>query len=265
MHLPDGVLPAGEWVPLLAAGGTVFAVASTRVRSAVDARRIPTIGLLAAVILVLQLVNFPLIGGASGHITGTTLLVFVAGVEIAAVAMASVLTLQALLFQDGGLLALGANYVNMVVVPALIAVAFVRFAGPRATPERRAVVAGISAWFGCIAGALSCALQLSLAGVAPARAAMVWMGGCHALIGLAEGVLTAAAFGALARRGVVPFPADETRPSRNDTQNTPRGWLVPVLVVGAVAGLLLPIASQRPDVLETLLRQSTSAAMSLAH
>ena len=257
MHLPDGVLPAGEWVPLLAAGGGVFAAASARVRGAMDSRRIPTIGLLGAVILVLQFVNFPLLGSASGHLTGTTLLVFVAGVEVAAVAMASVLALQALLFQDGGLLALGANYVNMVVLPALIAVAFLRLAGPRANATRRAVVAGIAAWLGCVAGALSCALQLSLAGVAPARAAMVWMGGCHALIGVAEGVLTATALAALARRGIVAFRADSDHPSeRRDEFRTPTGWLLPILLVGAVASILVPIASQRPDVLETLLRQA---------
>lgn len=265
MHLPDGVLPAGEWVPLAAVGGGVFAAASARARRVLDVRQLPAVGFLAAVVLVLQFVNFPLFGSASGHVTGTTLLVFAAGLEVAAVAMASVLTLQALLFQDGGLLAIGANYVNMVVVPALVAAAFLPLArGALATsPRQFGLVAGLAAWAGAVAGALSCAVQLALAGVAPMRAAALWMGGCHALVGLVEGVLTGAAVTALARRGLIRHGTDAASASRDGTASGApprRGWFVPVLVLALVASLLVPLASERPDVLETLLHQARGGA-----
>jgi cobalt/nickel transport system permease protein len=220
-----------------------------------DARRIPVVGFLAAVVLVLQLLNFPLIGSTSGHLTGTTLLIFVAGVEVAAVAMASVLALQALLFQDGGLLAIGANYVNMVVVPALVALPFLpAIRGAHISARRTAVIAGIAAWCGSVAGALSCAAQVAVAGVAPMRVALTWMGGCHALVGLVEGALTGVAVAALARRGLLGIPSQTSRP--DTPPRTRHGWFAPVLALAVIAAVLVPLASSRPDVLETLLHQA---------
>ncbi len=248
MHLPDGVLPVREWLPLSGVAAGVFAAASRRARTSLDTRRIAVLGFLAAVVLVIQMVNFPLVGSTSGHLTGTTLLVFVAGPEAAAIAMASVLTLQAFAFQDGGVLALGANYLNMVVIPALIAVLAMPFARRHAThPTRVAWIAGAAAWAGSVGGALSCALQLGFADVVPIGTAVTWMGGCHALIGAVEGVLTAVVIAALGRRGLVSFaPASDSPAPRTR-------WISSVLALAVVAALIVPIASRRPDVLESLL------------
>jgi cobalt/nickel transport system permease protein len=256
MHLPDGVLSAREWAPLALTGALVFATASTRARRSIEGPRIALLGFLSATVLVLQLLNFPLMGGASGHLNGTTLLVFAVGVESAVLAMGSVLALQALLFHDGGLLAIGANYVNMVVVPALMASVFHHWAPPgRASIRKTSWACALAAWLGSIAGALACALQLSSAGVTPFRIAAPWMMGGQALVGIIEGVLTAAAIRAMLRRGVIrtihgTSDLERALPAR------PLGWFAPVLALAAMAAILVPLASERPDVLESLLERA---------
>lgn len=253
MHLPDGVLPVREWLPLAVVGSGAFAAASTRARQVLDVRRVPVVGFLGAVALVLQLINFPLLGGASGHLTGTALLVFAAGLEVATVTMASVLVVQALLLQDGGLLALGANYVNMVVIPALVARLFEPIVrGQRGLPWYRGCAAGVAAWCGNVAGALSCAVQLAVADIVPVRTALLWMGGCHALVGAVEGVLTGVSVTVLARRRLLHVSTN--RIARDISRPGLSNWLTPVLALAALAAVLVPLASERPDVLETLLQ-----------
>jgi len=248
MHLPDGVLPVREWLPLAVVAGAVVTVATQRARAVLEHRQVPLVGFLAASVLVVQMANFPLIGGTSGHLTGTVLLVFVAGPEVAAMAMASVLALQALAFHDGGLLAIGANYVNMVVVPSLFAAAALAITCQSARLRRHvSIVAGASAWLGAIVGAASCALQLGLADVVPLRTALSWMCGGHAVVGLVEGLLTAAVISALDRRGIGAFCSTPAPvPSRSRLLGS-------VFAVAAVAAIVIPFASQRPDVLQSLL------------
>jgi cobalt/nickel transport system permease protein len=252
MHLPDGILPVREWLPLSIAAGAVFTAASHRARVSLETRRLPALGFMAAAVLVVQMVNFPIIGGASGHFTGTAFLVFVAGAEPAAIAMASVLAIQALAFQDGGLLALGANYLNLVVAPLLCAMVASRYARrAQDDPRKRSAIIAAGTFVGSVAGALSCSLQLGYAGIAPVRTIAWWLCGCHALIGLVEGVLTAAAVNALARRGLAFGISSESR--------APTRWLGSVLALGLAAALLVPAASARPDTLETLLHRAVAA------
>jgi hypothetical protein len=86
------------------------------------------------------------------------------------------------------------------------------------------------------------------------RVAVAWMGGCHALIGAVEGVLTAVSVAALARRDLLaPLPATSAGSAVGRTR---AGWFAPVLALAAVAAVLVPLASKRPDVLETLLQHA---------
>lgn len=252
MHLPDGVLPARAWVPLWVAGASALAAALPRLRSSVPAadrgRQIARAGFLAAVVLVLEAVNFPLLGAASSHVTGTALVTFVLGLEGALFVMACVLAMQALLFHDGGVLALGANYVNMAVLPALATLPFVAAVRSPATRSRRRLAYVLAATLtGSAAGAASCAALLAVSGIAPWGTAMPWMVGCHLLVGLIEGALTASALHAL--RGSLTVSRAHAPSHRR------RRVLVPVLALVASAAVLVPLASERPDVLETLLER----------
>lgn len=100
--------------------------------------------------------------------------------------MASVLLVQSLFFHDGGVLALGANFVNMAVLPAALTALLSRVSSQR-QPRRRALLAGVGAWLGSVVGALSCAWQLAAAGVVLLRGGLAWMGSLHAGIGLLGG------------------------------------------------------------------------------
>ena len=253
MHLPDGILPTREWLPLAGAASAVFAAASKRARTTFDTSRLPSVGFLAAVVLVLQMVNFPLFGGTSGHLTGTVFLAFVGGVEAAAIAMASVLAIQAFVLQDGGILALGANYLNMVVVPILCAMAALPIARRFAhDPRRVALVAGVTAWVASVAGSFACAVQLGFAGILPFSTVATWMCSFHAVIGLLEGLLTATAVHALARRGRLFDPAPAVAETR-------ARWLGSVVALAVAAAVLVPIASNRPDGLESVLSNAAFA------
>ncbi len=243
-------MPFRESAPLMAVAAGVVVAASVRVHQARTNPQLPLAGFLAAVVLVLQAVNFPVFGAASAHLMGTTLVVFVAGPALGALALASVLTIQALFLQDGGLLAIGANYLNIVVFPALVAVLGLGLLPAGASARRWGWTAGFAAAAGTSVGAFACAVQLALAGIIPMRRAIVWLVGCYSLVGIVEGVLTGVAVASLVRRGVVGV-------SRGSISTPARagGWLVPVLVVAALLAVLLPFASQRPDVLQSLLRR----------
>lgn len=255
MHLPDGVLPASAWAPLWMTSVSVIFVAVRRSRSRrQEPERSPArAGFLAAVVLLLQALNFPIVGAASAHLTGTVFLAATAGLESALLAMAAVLLVQSLLFHDGGVLALGANYLNIVALPAgtLVLVRALR-GTPRRSRRRDAIEAGIAATLGCLAGAASCTALLVTSHVAPWRIALPWMLGCHALVALIEGVLTTSTLLALPGQ----LDGGRSEPSGDSATNrdgrVQRG-IVPILALAVAAAMLVPLASHRPDVLETLL------------
>src|SRR4030065_1955904 len=120
MHIPDGFIST----PIVAAG---IAVAAGSVAYAVKAtnkkmgeKQIPLMGVLAAFVFAAQMLNFPVAGGTSGHLIGAALVSILLGPWAGMLVMTAVVAVQALLFQDGGLLALGANILNMGVIACLV-------------------------------------------------------------------------------------------------------------------------------------------------
>src|SRR5512138_609595 len=116
MHLPDGFLDAKT--SALAAGAAVagITIALRQVRSALGPRKMPMLGLAAAFVFAAQMLNFPVVGGTSGHLLGGVLTAVLLGPSAAVVVMTCVLIVQCLMFNDGGLLALGANVFNIAVI-----------------------------------------------------------------------------------------------------------------------------------------------------
>jgi cobalt/nickel transport system permease protein len=220
MHMSDGLVtpPTALAFGLLAAVG--LALAATRARRDLDDRTAPMAGLVTAFVFAVQMINFPVLPGASGHLLGGALVAILVGPWVGSLCIAIVLAVQAVLFADGGLTALGTNVVNMAFVGVFVgygtAVALRRFA-----VRSRAGLLGVAftaALLNTVAAALSFVLQYAIGGAGGASpgTVLVLMLGFHALIGIGEGVITATTVGAVASvrpdlvhllRGRTPAPS----------------------------------------------------------
>ena len=199
MHIPDGFLDgsvaAATAVPAVAA----VAYGVRRAGRTLDDSRVPLLGVTAAFIFAVQMLNFPVAGGTSGHLLGGALAAILLGPWLACIVMAVVITGQAFVFADGGVTALGANIFNMGVVGAL-GIGLVMLLARRVLPQGRTTflaVAGVGAWASVMAGAALCALELGISGTVPLGTVLPAMLGVHALIGVGEAVITVTALSAV--------------------------------------------------------------------
>jgi cobalt/nickel transport system permease protein len=194
MHIPDGFLNTGTAIATWAAstGGVAYAV--RRVNKELQERQVPLIGVSAAFIFAAQMINFTVAGGTSGHLLGGALAAILLGPWAGMLALTSVLAVQALLFQDGGLLALGANIFNMAIVGVLLGwgvyVGLRRLLGNKAWATLASGFA--AAWVSVVVASLVAAVELAISGASPLGVALPAMGGVHALIGVGEGLITVA-------------------------------------------------------------------------
>ena len=199
MHIPDGFLDNG-----VAAAAAVPAVVAVgygvrRAGRSLDDRKVPLLGVTAAFIFAVQMLNFPVAGGTSGHLLGGALAAILLGPWLACIVMAVVISGQAFVFADGGVTALGANVFNMGVVGAL-GIGLVMLAARRVMPQTRSVflaVAAAGAWLSVMAGAALCSVELGVSGTVPFATVLPAMLGVHALIGIGEAVITVAAVAAV--------------------------------------------------------------------
>ena len=195
MHIPDGFFDAAT-----CAAGAVLAVGAVgvslrRARTELADSAAPMAGLVAVFIFAAQMINFPIGAGTSGHLLGGALAAILVGPASAVLAMTVVLSVQALLFADGGLTALGLNVLNMAVVAPLVAYIVFR-ALVRVLPAGRAGLLGASFGAGLasvVAAAGAFGIEFALGGTAaidPASVAVAMIA-VHSVIGAAEGVITA--------------------------------------------------------------------------
>ncbi len=151
--------------------------------------------MLAAFVFVAQMINIPITGGTSGHLLGGFLTALFLGPYTATLIIALILFVQMLIFQDGGLTALGANILNMGIVGvgssyllySLLEKINGSFVGSRLF---RLASIFLAAWVSVVAGAIFCGVELGLSGLAEVKITVGLMGGIHALIGLIEGIMT---------------------------------------------------------------------------
>lgn len=194
MHIPDGFIstPVAVGGIAVAAGAVAYAVKATNRR--LGERQVPLMGVLAAFIFAAQMLNFPVAGGTSGHFMGAALAAILLGPWAGLLIMTCVLLVQCLVFQDGGLLALGANIFNMGIVGCFLGYYIYRGVILVMGSRRAAALigGGLAGWASIVVAALACALELGVSGTVPLRVALPAMGGVHVLIGIGEGLITAA-------------------------------------------------------------------------
>ena len=198
MHIPDGFInaPTSLAAGAVAAGGV--GVSLRRAAHTLQERQAPLAGLVAAYIFAVQMLNFPVAAGTSGHLLGGVLAAVLVGPWAGCVCVAVVLVVQSL-FADGGLTALGLNITNMAVVGVFGGWAVFRLLRRFLPATRTSVVAasGIAAGVSVVLAASAFVLEYALGGTggAPVSTVLAAMVGVHTLIGVGEGVITALTVG----------------------------------------------------------------------
>jgi cobalt/nickel transport system permease protein len=200
LHAPDGFLSLPVAALMWALTIAVVAIAVRKTDRTLDPRAVPMLGVAAAFIFAAQMVNFPVAGGTSGHLLGGVLAAILVGPWAGTLVMACVVAVQSLVYQDGGLLVLGANIFNMGIVGTLGGFFVYRaLAGALGGEDRaRIPAAAIAAWFAVVLGAALTAVQLAVSGVSPIEIALSAMTGVHVLIGIGEALITGAALSFIA-------------------------------------------------------------------
>jgi len=214
VHIPDGFIdPQTSLAAGVAAAGGV-GVSIRRVGQATLESRAAMTGLVAAFVFAGQMLNFPVAGGTSGHLIGGVLAAVLVGPWLGTLACTTVLTVQALVFADGGLSALGLNVVNLAIIPCLGGYALflvLRWVLPKTRSGVLAATA-VTAWASVVAAALAFTLEYAVGGVGdvPITSVVAAMAGVHGLIGIGEAVITTLIVGAVlsARPDLVAGAAD---------------------------------------------------------
>jgi cobalt/nickel transport system permease protein len=247
LHIPDGFLTV-----LVSAVGWLLAVvvvgyALRQTRNHLGERQIPLLGVMAAFIFAAQAINFPVAGGTSGHMLGGALAAIVLGPWSAVLVMTAVIGLQALLFQDGGLIVMGWNIVNMGVLTVLIGSLVYRLLNGWLGRNRNSLmIAGaVGAWLSVEVAAVATAVELVASGTSPLTIALPAMVGVHALIGIGEAIITVGALALIYSTRPDLLAMGEQGPGQGSARWAGAGLLIAVLV--AVFSFA---ASGSPDGLE---------------
>jgi cobalt/nickel transport system permease protein len=256
MHMLNELLSPRISAATLLLAAVVVAAASLRTGRRLSVEKAPLMGVMGAFVFAAQMINFtlPLMPGTSGHLGGGVLLAILLGPAAAIVSMTGILIVQCLLFQDGGLLALGCNIINMGVVPCLLGWCIYRLLlGPvgSARPARQYLAAWGACTVGVAGGAALVPLEAYLSGVLriDVREFLQVMIGVHLLIGLVEGAITFAVLAYL--RKVRPAALGLAEPQGQTVR--PRGkFMLASLMATALllAGVASWFASTHPDGLE---------------
>lgn len=236
MHISDGFLN----IPVSLAGWVltivVVGLALRRMGQTMDERQSPLMGVLAAFVFAAQMINFPVAGGTSGHLIGGMLVAALIGPWAAVIVMTCVVGVQALIFQDGGLVVMGFNIFNMGILAP--------FVGYAVYTRLNKSTAGLflGAWLSVEIGALATALEIAASGTSDFGVAVPAMLGIHALIGIGEALITVAAIGFVrqARPDLVQHSGSARRP----------GLIAVGLVLALIVVVFSPLASSHPDGLE---------------
>lgn len=241
MHIPDGFLNVTISIIFWVITVIFVGIAVRKTQGQFGERQIPLMGVMAAFIFAAQMINFPVAGGTSGHMLGGALAAIVLGPWAGVLVMTTVVGVQGLVFQDGGLLVMGANIFNMGILTALIGYGLYRGTEGRSRGTRL-VVAGIAAWLSVVAGSLMASFQLWLSGTSALRVVFPAMLGVHLLIGIGEALVTVAALAFIWQTR--PDLLTETEPKGG------RGWVWAGALIALIVVLISPLASAFPDGLE---------------
>ena len=198
--MSDGIVsaPTSLLFGVIAAAG--LAVCVRRARDELDERTVPLAGLVAAFIFAVQMVNFPILPGVSGHLLGGALAAILVGPYTGALCIAIVLVVQSLLFADGGVTALGTNITNMALIgvtggyaAAVLLYSLARRRTAEVSVPTLGSIAFLSAVVGTVCAAMGFVMEYAVGGQAQASMTAVagYMSGTHLLIWIGEGIITA--------------------------------------------------------------------------
>lgn len=196
MHIPDGFLSIGISILMFAISSTILVWSWKKAKATYSKSLASLLAISSAFVFAAQMINFPIAYGTSGHLVGGTFLALLLGPYAAILGMTIVLSMQALFFADGGLLAFGANVFNMAIIGGLSFYIARQLAGGKSEKGSRYYVAVfIASWLSVMLGALACGLEIgfspvfSQAGglIVTVPAMLFW----HVLIGLGEAAITA--------------------------------------------------------------------------
>jgi len=243
MHIPDGFLSLIVSIVCWAASAAIIGLAISKTNKSLGEKQIPLMGVMAAFIFAAQMINFPVAGGTSGHLLGGAMAAIVLGPWAGMLVMTSVIAVQGLLFQDGGLVVMGANILNMGLVTAAVGYGLYRSASTQSTTVKLGV-AGVAAWLSVMTGALLTSLELWLSGTSQLQMVIPAMLGVHALIGLGEALITVSALAFILRTRPDLLGAD------SESAKGSRGWVVVGALISLAVVLISPLASGDPDGLE---------------
>lgn len=206
--MSDGIVnaPTSVLFGVVAAAG--LALCARRARRELDERTVPLAGLVAAFVFAVQMVNFPILPGVSGHLLGGALAAILVGPYTGALCIGIVLVVQSLLFADGGVSALGANITNIALISvaagyatAIALAVALRRSGSRMTTRTLGIVGFVAALVGTVCAAMGFVAEYAIGGALQSSLGSVaaYMFGTHVLIGIGEGVITALTVMAVAR------------------------------------------------------------------
>ncbi len=195
LHIPDGFLSAPVALVFYVLAGIAVGFAVRQTNRTLKESTAPLMGVLAAFTFAAQMMNFAVPGGTSGHMLGGALAAILLGPWAAIIVMTSVVGIQALVFQDGGLAALGANVFNMGVATALIGFVVYRTIGAVGRYKRPFVLGATftAAWISVMLSALLTSIQLVVSDTSELSIVLPAMLGIHALIGIGEGLISVGA------------------------------------------------------------------------
>jgi cobalt/nickel transport system permease protein len=240
MHIPDGFLSLTVSIVCWIITIMTLGIAISKTNKSLGERQIPLMGVMAAFIFAAQMINFPVAGGTSGHLLGGALAAILLGPWAAMIVMTAVIAVQALLFQDGGLLVMGANILNMGLLTVTVGYGLYRSVSNRSNPVKLAA-AGIAAWLAVMTAALITSFELWLSGTSQLQVVIPAMLGVHTLIGLGEAFITVSALTFILK----------TRPDllgrESESVKAGRAWVIPGMLIALGVVLLSPLASMNPD------------------
>jgi len=240
MHIPDGFLSTPVWATLDLAVVPAVGYFARRAQG-LEQSKVPLLGVMGAFVFAAQMINFPVGVGTSGHLIGAALLAYTLGPAAASVVLTAILVVQALVFQDGGTLALGANVLNMAVIGLLAGYLPYQIWGSGRW-RRPAIFLG--AMLSVLVSALLALSELLASGVAMPSAALRVSIGLFMISGLIEGAITVAIVGALESMNVGMLRVPEASVSRR------LKWLGLAAILLATFGALM--ASAYPDGIQKL-------------
>ena len=252
MHMADALVSPAVGGTLWAVTGGMMVYCARKVKDSLRDNLVPLMGVLGAFIFAAQMINFSIPGtGSSGHLGGGLILTVLLGPYAAFLVIASVLTVQALFFADGGLLTLGCNIFNLGFFPAFVAYPLIyrTIAGDQHGTTRAWVAAIIAAISGLLLGAFSVVLETMASGISelPFRTFLVMMLPIHLAIGSVEGLATAAVISFVAKARPEALYSAQSDVHPDGLRPVLIGLAVAAAVLGGVAGWF---ASTHPDGLE---------------